>query len=1276
MKRSLWGWVLICILSTASLVFSQTATTSLRGAIKDPAGALVPGATVTITNGANGQTLSTKSDASGQYIFTQIAPAKYTITVTANGFGDQSKTAELLVNQPATIDFAITVQAATVTVDVSAAAQTLNVTDASLGNSTDNATIHSLPTEERNNPDQLSLQPGVMFLPTSQIGANDPRSGAVNGGRSDQGNVTIDGIDDNDQVNGYAFTGVLRQTQDSIEEFRVVTGNSNADSGRSSGAQVSMITKAGTNKFHGSAYEYNRNGLGVANDWYVKQGQVNSGQPNIPGKLVRNIYGADLGMPIKKDKLFFFGNWEAYRRRESSSEIRTSPTASYQNGQIVYQDTPTTTKTLSMSDITSLDSGCKVCNSADYSSGPGPNPNALALFKLFPAANGSAAGDGLNEGSYAFSSPLPFDQNTYLARIDWSPSDKHHIFARGQLQKDVSGNVEQFPGQGPSSIGTGNNKGLIFGHTWSITNNLINDVRYGYIRQGGSSTGIGKGDYVNFRFLDTPTSQTRTTITSVPVNNIVDNLSWTRGNHSLQGGVNWRLVHSNHSSDANSYSNASTNPYWLSGNAPGIDGVDGGFVNSYNIAFANMVGTVPSRSDQINYKITRPTEGALLGDGTPIERHFSSYEVEGYLQDAWRIHSNLTFTYGVRYSFLQTPWETKGQQIAPTVDTHAWALARQSAADRGQIDQPDLSFAPTGNFYNKPAYYPANKRDFAPRLAIAYSPDTKTSIRAGVGMYYDHFGEALVADLDAHGSFGLSSSLTNPSAGKYRIEGDCANFTDCSHPGAPRFTDRNTLPNIPHPTPDATTKFPYQYPLNSFSIQSGLDSQIKTPYSEAMDFSVQRELPGGFTLEASYVGRLGRRLLQSLDIAEPVNFKDPSGGGDYFTAGAQLSKVADQHSGNYGGPSTYDPKTGSETAPVYVPAIPYFEHVFPFMAGVDNTCYDSNGNAIQCPIQVPDESATMAIFNNEWSPYRYTYGATTSTSDIDFYCSEGCPDGWQPHLWQDQFATLYALASVGSSYYNAGQLTLRHPMTHGLQVNIAYTYSHSIDMGSDNERSTLRNGGAFSYILNTWKPYLNRGNSDFDTRHLVTTDWVYQFPVGRGKAALSNANAILDAFVGGWQWSGLSRWTSGLPFSFYEPGWSTNWEIESFGVRTGPVKTKKHYDSSGNAQYFADPDKINSNVYCGGCNGGNIRLPYAGEAGERNVFRGDGYFNIDSGIAKTWRTGDFGTIHFAWEVYNVTNSVRFDPAYINTSLTGGQLGVATSTLTVPRRMQFGLRYDF
>ena len=170
-------------------------------------------------------------------------------------------------------------------------------------------------------PDLLSLQPGVLYLPNS----TDSRTGAVNGGRSDQGNVTIDGVDDNDQVNGYAFTGVLRETQDSIEEFRVTTSNANADAGRSSGAQVSMVTKSGTNKYHGAAYEYYRPPLTASNNWFNKQAQINEGLPNVPTKVLRNIFGVAVGGPIKKDKLFFFANFEAKRQAEDEQVTEKSP---------------------------------------------------------------------------------------------------------------------------------------------------------------------------------------------------------------------------------------------------------------------------------------------------------------------------------------------------------------------------------------------------------------------------------------------------------------------------------------------------------------------------------------------------------------------------------------------------------------------------------------------------------------------------------------------------------------------------------------------------------------------------------------------------------------------------------------------------------------------------------------------------------------------------------------------------------------------------------------
>jgi hypothetical protein len=1252
-KRSLWGWVLLCTLSTATLVFGQNATTSLRGVVKDPSGALVAGATIILTDNSTGKTMSTTASSMGLYDFLQIFPAKYTIKVTAAGFGEQSKTAELLVNQPATIDFTLTVQSSSVTVDVSAAAQTLNTADASLGSSADSAEIQALPSETRNVPDLLSLQPGVLYLPPT---ITDSRSGSVNGGRSDQGNVTIDGIDDNDQVNGFAFTGVLRETVDSVEEFRVTTGDANADAGRSSGAQVSLVTKSGTNKFHGAAYEYNRPTITVANDWFNKQAELNSGEPNIPGKLIRNIFGGAFGGPIKKDKLFFFGNYEGSRIAENVQVTRTTPTASAQAGNLSYADGNGNTQSLSPSQVAALDAGCEICNTSTYPEPPGPNPNALAYFNSMPAANGSTLGDGgYNSGSYSFSSPDPLRLNTSIGRIDYVPSDRHRLFVRGNLQKDVGSTLpaldsrEQFPGQGPSNLTEDNSKGITAGETWSISPNLINDIRYGYTRQGFSTRGVGSGDYVDFRFLDTPTAETRTTITDIPVNNIVDNLSWTKGKHTLQFGGNWRLVHQNYSSDQNSFNSATTNPYWLGGNPPAPANLGGGFENSYVIAYASLVGTVPQITDNFNYKITSATSGAAIQEGAGIARNFKANEIEWYVQDAWRVQPNLTITFGIRHTILQTPYEVNGQMVTPTINTHAWYLQRESAAQAGQVYEPDLQFAPAGPHYGQPGFWPKAKDNFAPRLAIAYSPDGKTSIRAGAGMYYDHYGEALIFNFDQHGSFGMSSQVSNP-AGVYGFEGDATRLP------SPRFVGRQTLPAISVGAAPTTQTYPYYAPQGNFAITWGLDNKMQTPYSEMFDFSVQRELPGGFTLETAYVGRLGRHLLQQLDMAEPVDYVDPAGGGDYYAAGRQLSMEVDANGDNYG-------NAGNGLPQVSVPAIQYFEDVFPFMAGVD----------------FAGESATEAIYNNEWAPYRENLGATTALSDIDFYCNYGCPAGWQPHFWQDQFSSLYVLSSSGMSYYNAGQLTLRHPSSHGLLMDFSYTLSKSIDFGSDAERSTefgltgnTANNSSFSEVINTWKPYLNRGVSDFDTHHLITVDAVYQLPFGQGKMFGGGANRFGDAIIGGWQLSGINRWSSGLPFSLNDPGWTTDWQIESFGVVTQPLKVHRHFDTNGNPQYFDNAAGINTGVY----SGAPIRISYPGETGQRNNFRGDGYFDVDTGLSKSWRIAEFGSLKFGWETYNVTNTVRFDPAWIGSGLTGGNLGIASKLLTQPRRMQFSLRYDF
>ena len=226
--------------------------------------------------------------------------------------------------------------------NVEAEAPLINRTDASLGNTVEQNQIAELPIADRNVVQLLSLQPGVAYLGNQLDESKDTRSGAVNGMRSDQSNVTLDGIGVNDQNNGYAFTSVLNVPPDSVQEFRVTTANANADSGYSSGAQVALATKSGTNNFHGSVYEYNRNTVFSANDPFLKNAQLTSGEANKAPKLLRNVFGATVGGPIMKNRLFFFANYEGRRDAQGTSVLRTVPSATLRAGNLVYLcDDPT-----------------------------------------------------------------------------------------------------------------------------------------------------------------------------------------------------------------------------------------------------------------------------------------------------------------------------------------------------------------------------------------------------------------------------------------------------------------------------------------------------------------------------------------------------------------------------------------------------------------------------------------------------------------------------------------------------------------------------------------------------------------------------------------------------------------------------------------------------------------------------------------------------------------------------------------------------------------------
>src|SRR5450631_1960957 len=1253
MRSSSWlvAVVITSFLALGTLAGAQSATTSLHGTISDAKGAMVAGATVTLNNPATGFSRTLKSDDQGSYQFLEMPPSTYIMTVTAPGFATTKRESVVLqVSSPATVNMVLQVQGGSVVVDVTAETPMVNTQDATLGNNFGARQLTDLPSEGRDPASILSLQPGVVYVGkmTDSQQDDDSRGGSVNGARSDQTNITLDGLDDNDQLKGYAFEGAMRATLDSLQEFRVTTSNYDASAGRSSGAQVNLVTKSGTNAFHGSGYEYYRPNFTVANDWFNKQAERNAGLPNVPGFVLRNTFGGTIGGPLKKDRLFFFAAYEGQRTADQLQTTRVVPTASMTAGQLKYLCNPdqtvqspdpnclTTNSTVSVVDggttfagfdvatltpgqIATLDQGC--AGNLTCPLGAGPNPlianinggNPSALFTKYSLPNStSGGGDGLNTAAYTFPGNNPTSHNTYIFKLDYkiSANGNHSLFIRGNLQNDHESSPPQFPGLPPNSVLTNNSKGIAGGYTYIIRNNLINNFRYAFIRQGLGNSGLNNQPFNRLRGLDDSQGLTSTVLTNVPVNNFIDDVSWIRGRHTIQFGTNWRLIHNNRQSNAQNLSEGYANLYWMSpsfisGTGASLDPalgagfplVDGSFGTSYDFAAVQLAGIM----SQV-YTVTNQDKNAnLVPSGALVQRHFRNFEGEMYLQDKWNATPNLVFTYGVRYSMLQPPYESGGNQVSPTVNMNQWFTNRWKGQLQGNVVQPDLSFDLSGQANGKKPYWAWDYKNFAPRFAVAYSPHAasgfwhkvfgdpgKSSVRAGYGFYFDHFGEGVVNTFDRQGSWGLTTTISNP-AGVLGVD------------TAPRYTGLLGAANLP-PSPGVPSPhgFPYSPSTDpntyGLAIAWGIDDNLKTPYSHVVDFSISRDLGHNFVLEATYTGRFAHHLLQEIDLSQPLDLVDPSSKTDYFTAAQALSKQA------YAGVQTAD-----------VQPISYWENLFPQAAG-QGLLSGSNGNPCSGGPVPANPTATQNIYDM----YNCNLGnETLSLELLDAFCFPACAGtgsnslggfvgsaGTPFSFYQPQFSSLYGWQSRGNSNYNGLQVSLRHAMSAGLQFDLNYTYSKSIDAGSNAERvNGFESGGlAFnSQVINAFSPNLWRAPSDFDTTHQINSNWVWDVPFGKGRHWGAGSNSIVNAIFGGWGVNGLYRWTSGFPFTVGAgAGWATNFELEGSSVLIGAKpKTGVFRDASGDPTVFKDPTNP-ANIQCacgpGTLSGANFRATMPGEA--------------------------------------------------------------------------------
>jgi len=575
-------WILESLFM-AGIALSQTSSSSLQGSVTDPSGSAISGANVGLSSNELKLERTMVTGAQGEYRFVALPPGIYALTVTAKGFSRYQQTdLQLLVNTPATANVRLKVGSASESVTVTGEAPTLNLVDASIGNPFNENQVKQIPLDGRNVPELLSLQAGVAYtgnredLLDPKVKDQDSRNGAVNGARSDQSNITLDGVDVNDQSNGYAFTSVLPTTLDSVQEFRVTTSNYNADQGEGSGAQVSLVTKSGTNSFHGSLYEYHRNTITSANDYFVANAEAQSGAPNVPDKLIRNTFGVSVGGPLQKNRLFFFANYEGTRRREQNSTVRSIPSPAMRDGVVQYPCfdpslcTGNTTQGLSGKSYTAAP-GFFVLGSNEITSldpqGIGPNPVMMSYFQSTYAGlsgNDTSVGDGFNYVGYRFRAPVKFDNNVFIARLDYhlTADGKHTLFWRGALQNIFNPQEPFLPGTLPMQTLEDHSKGFVVGYTAVLNSTMVNTFHWGYTRQSTGFVGNTTQEWNVFYGLDQSFAYSHNAQT--PTNNFLDDFSWTKGKHTFQFGGNVGIVRDPRQSLEHSFPEGKGATNWMS----------------------------------------------------------------------------------------------------------------------------------------------------------------------------------------------------------------------------------------------------------------------------------------------------------------------------------------------------------------------------------------------------------------------------------------------------------------------------------------------------------------------------------------------------------------------------------------------------------------------------------------------------------------------------------------------------------------------------------------
>jgi hypothetical protein len=1315
--------VLLSIFFYVAPAAAQTANTgAVLGTLVDAKGGVVPGAAVELVSLGTNETKTTTTNTAGQYFFASVVPGSYTLKISKAGFTTITfNDIKVDVTKSYTFDATLEVSSGKEVIEVSAgAAAELQTVDAVVGNVVGENELMTLPTLGRDSRELLTLQPMSTPFASSNGGDFGNTGGTIAGARSDQNAFNLDGIDITDNViaGGGNEAPVIPISVETVSEFRVGVTNNNASFQRAEGGQINVISKTGTNDFHGAGYWYHQNSALNANTWdngHTPTGPTQDFTPKQPQH--DNRAGVTFGGPIKRDKTFFFGNYELRRFPQSVEVERIVPTQSLRNGILTFNGVAYNLATSTACGA----SGNLPCDPR----GIGISPTVQKLWNMMPIGNDPNVGDGFNTEGYRTSVPEPLKDDFVNFRLDHNFTDKVKFFGRYLYHRDLAPNASGGSGQvsfvnnttTAASASDIRGDGFTTGLDWQIRDNLINTFHAGWIRSRqdfnvirprvsaaqlnlpGTQTslgaialapGLGATGLID-TVVDVDTQRARHQAIYDSNKQYADNLNWIKGKHTLVTGADIRWLPTIHDRDDKVIGSVNSLVATLDSNeATGTLGIPAAdrpaalptaFQSSWDRLYAaslglvNNVGILAVRDGNLNPK---PLGASLIAKTT-----LRAYDF--FVQDTWRLKPSFTLTYGLGYGWQTTPHELNQQQtfIAnhdagdSIISGLQYIQAKMAAAQAGNTYNPTLSYIPIkssgrGDVFN------VDYGDWAPRVSAAWNPsfhdgflgrvlaDRKTVIRGGYGIAYDRVNTVQSVIIPMLGvGFAQTINVNSPLCNATGPGGPGCNAAvglgSSGNPGLASFRVGvdGTIPTPPLPGSLKSPIVPALGLSEFLSFQN--DPNFKDGRAHMVDFTIQRSLPGQMILELGYVGRFGRNLAGSINFnSAPYMFKDKASGQIFAQA---FDAVATQ--------------LRAGVAPTSVTAQSWFENQFP---GLGVGCGPGK-TTISSTACLASGNATNFINDNLSSMFL--------TMDIDRAFVLGLPS--YDNL---QVLDLFMRDSNDHSNYNAFVVTLRNNNWHGLVFDMNYTFSKSLD-----DVGAVQN--AAEYHSSSFNFNLDYGPSFFNRPHVFNALYHYDLPIG-GSHRLSSSHTAVNRLIGGWYTAGILRISSGIPELVTVSGQSFGGG-DIFGITAGMVPTKPIGSLGGGG--------VNSGICstgagsggngpnCGANKGTGTGLNYfSNPATAINDFRqtllatdtNDGrnsplsglpFWNFDMSLGKSTAITERLKVDFSADFFNLFNHVNFlDPSFDTTN--PSTFGVINTQLVPADRIQgsrwiqLGLRIKF